>query len=89
MKMIVETVDQGKNVYWLTLKCLFPAIDNSRIYEFEFCGTEFNGNAPLAEEDREKFKELLCSRFGYAPYTKIPKMKEHEVFDTRTEITES
>lgn len=89
MKAMAGTVEQGQNTYRLNLECSFPASDNGGIYGFEFCGTELNGDALPAEEDRKKLKELLCRRFGYAPYTQTPEIKKHEVSDGRTEITES
>jgi hypothetical protein len=67
----LSSVDYGKTKNWLVFKGFIPQHDISKLYTFEFCGTELNTGAFLTDDFREQLLKKLTENFGYPPFSNL------------------
>ena len=68
--VIVRLVEakRGRNRNWVVFSGYVPRLDNSRLFTFEFCGTELHTSASLPEADKEAICDKMGDLFGFPPF---------------------
>ena len=74
----MKTVRKGQTENHLIFEGYVPALDNSRLYEFDFIGTDLTTDASLTPEQTEGLKNELKKEYGYAPYDEKDAKKKLE-----------
>lgn len=66
----LQKVEYGKTNNWLKIYCYAPWLDNNRLFDFEYCGTELIKNNLIftKKQEKELFK-MLNKKFGMPPFS--------------------
>lgn len=72
----LESVEWGKTKNWLVFRSYITPLDTSRLYTFEFCGSDLIAHASLTDDQENQLREILSERFGYPPYNDLKNIQD-------------